>query len=297
MLVRYRLVTVFQCLPLAGLSAIGFAFTENISYYIQQFIFYSKLPVPIDQNDPTQGLVDPNDVLLQMFILRGVKTSWGHLLFTSMLGLGIIFGLKARSKLVRILAPLAGYLMAAFGHMNFNGMASLGVDTNSMMVFGLMAIFTLLVWLFGQLAKERRQLAWRLDDYVRMGWLLPRDPLVYSVLFNRWKLWWAGLLRGWKKWRATLKIMNDITELGYLRAQMSRGTIEGIGVERERELLIEIRALRGIGLDEVEGLRVKPEWHPIQRIKTAWANRTWGRRKKSAPSFAPPTGSPVLVGS
>jgi RsiW-degrading membrane proteinase PrsW (M82 family) len=293
MAVRYRLVTVLQTVPLAGLSAVGFAFTENITYYIQQYIFYSKLPIPVDENDPTKGLVDPNSVLWQMFILRGVKTSWGHLLFTAMTGLGIYFGLKARSKLVRIIAPLAGYLMAAFGHMTFNGMSSFGADTNSMMIFGLIALFALAMWIVRQLAKERAQIAWRLDDYVRMGWLTPRDPLVYSSLFNRWKLWWAGLLRGWKKFRATTTMMKSITELAYLRAQMNRGTVETIGTDRERELLIEIRALRGLALDDVEGLRVKPEWHPIQRIKNAWRRRFPKKQQQQTPQFAPPVGVPV----
>jgi hypothetical protein len=272
---------VFQTVPLAGLSAVGFAFTENILYYIRQFIYSTKF----------YG-VDPTEQLNSLALQRGIYTSWGHPLFTSMLALGVIFGLRQRSKIVRIISPLAGYCMAAFGHMLFNGFASTVADVGTMLIFGAMFIFSLLMFFWRQNTKERQQIAWRLDDYVRMGWLLPRDPLVFSVLANRLKLWVAGLLRGWTTWRATCKLMSDITELAYLRTQMTRGTVEAIGAERERELLIEIRALRGIALDEVRDLPIRPDWQPKARIKKWWHDRVPGRTRK-APAFAPPTGAPV----
>ena len=52
-------------------------------------------------------------------------TFFGHPLFTSMTGIGLAVALRSKSKIVRVVAPLAGYCAAAFLHMAFNATASL----------------------------------------------------------------------------------------------------------------------------------------------------------------------------
>ena len=44
-------------------------------------------------------------------------TFFGHPLFTAMTGIGLAVALRSKSKIVRIVAPLAGFCAAAFLHM------------------------------------------------------------------------------------------------------------------------------------------------------------------------------------
>ena len=122
---RRRIVGVHQALTLAALSAAGFAFSENVVYYIRTYLYAVTI----------YG-TDAEAELHQLFVLRGVVLSFGHLLFTSLTALGMIAALTNRSKIVRVLAPVAGYLAAAFGHMLFNGFASLSSSTLVLIIGG-----------------------------------------------------------------------------------------------------------------------------------------------------------------
>jgi RsiW-degrading membrane proteinase PrsW (M82 family) len=268
---RYRLATPLQTIPLAGLSAVGFAFTENILYYERIWIYGTKVTGQ-----------DPSEALSSNVLSRGVLLSWGHPLFTSCVAIGLIIGIRQRSKLARILCPLAGFCFAATGHMMFNGLATVTGDVRSLLFLGLMLLLTLLGWLIRQFARERAQLAWRLDDYVRAGYLTERDPLVFCMLKNRTKLITAAALRGWRKWRATTRFINSLSELAYLRAAMVRGLVDGAGISRERELLFDIEAARPLALTEVEGLRIKPETWTITNMKAQLQQRLpWGRKTRA----------------
>ncbi|MCL2317033.1 MAG: PrsW family intramembrane metalloprotease, partial [Actinomycetia bacterium] len=88
--VRYRLVSSLQMVALAGLSGVGFAFTENLIYYVRQYVYAVK----IFGNDPVADLN-------QLMWLRGVATSFGHPLFTSMTAVGVIVALHSASRVVR----------------------------------------------------------------------------------------------------------------------------------------------------------------------------------------------------
>ncbi|MDR0435734.1 MAG: PrsW family intramembrane metalloprotease [Propionibacteriaceae bacterium] len=286
---RYRLVTPLQTIPLAGLSAVGFAFTENILYYSRIWIYTTKIT---GQN--------PAEMLHSTVMARGLFLSWGHPLFTSCVAIGLIIGIRQQSKLARILCPLAGFLMAATGHMMFNGLATVIGDLSSMTFLGVMLLLSLVGWLLRQLARERSQLAWRLDDYVRAGYLTERDPLTFCLLKNRAKLWLASLLRGWRIWRATSHFIGDLSELAYLRSATIRGLVDEPGIARERELLFDLEARRPLALTDVEGLRVKPETWTIANMKArvlGWL--PWTRNRGGAianPVSSGGGGHPVPAG-
>ena len=114
-LMRYQWVSRISGIVLAGLSGTAFAFTENILYYGRAYRYASR----------TFGQVPPLEALQSLFFLRGVLTFFGHPLFTSMTGIGLAIGLRSKSKVVRVVAPLAGFCAAAFLHMAFNSTASL----------------------------------------------------------------------------------------------------------------------------------------------------------------------------
>lgn len=296
MAMRFRFVTAFQGITMAGLSGIGFAFTENVGYYSRAFIYASKI----------QG-VNPEEARQQLVMLRGVYTSFGHPLFTTFVGIGIFVAVRTRSKVVRIIAPLSGFVVAAAGHMLFNGFASTSNEYRMLVGMGVVAIIFLLVWSFRQRKAERRQIATRLTDFVQMGWLMPRDPEVFSSGMARSKLAVSGLLRGRRVFVDTLKLQNRITELAYLRSWMVHGTIDAIGNERARELLLEIRDLRATALAEPVGLTIKPDtWRVRGRVQNLLSRLSLPRRRPRAqlpppqslprPAY-PPDGYPQPVGA
>lgn len=63
------------------------------------------------------------------------------------MALGFIVGLRAQSKIVRIIAPLVGYLAAALGHMVFNFFASVGLDDTVMAIIGWAIALSLIIYL------------------------------------------------------------------------------------------------------------------------------------------------------
>lgn len=265
-LYRARIVSQLGIVTLAGLSAVGFAFVENIIYYARAYVYTAN----------TAGLGTPEEEVMQLVLMRGVYTSFGHPLFTIMIAFGVAVALKARSKIVRVMAPLAGFLLAAGGHMLFNGLASTnGTDALmrpwifALILVGLLALYLLLTILAqGQLIKVR------LGDYRSHGWLTERDPIVISSLCRRFKLRFSALLRGPRMWWRTRKFIARLTELAYIRDGVTRGTTGDGGVDRAHELLLEIEDLRPRVLSDSAAQRVIP---PRKRS-----------RKKQGPTLPPP---------
>ncbi|MEL4505279.1 PrsW family intramembrane metalloprotease [Luteococcus sp. H138] len=276
-LIRYRIVSVLQSVGLAGLSAIGFAFTENIVYYARAMVYGSI----------TIGTGDVEEAVKQLVFLRGVITSYGHPMFTMFTGIGLVLGLRTRSKLVRILAPLTGFCCAALGHMAFNGMATVGQRSELMLLIQFaLIIFFMLSFLIRHEFKELKRIRTRLVDYVQMGWLPGRDVVNYGSARRRTRLVLVAATRGWRTLRDTVAMMRSVTELAYLRDAMVRGIIDSAGSEREKELLAEIKALRHTALCETDGLRI--DW-----ARFAFWRRLRGRRRSSTPAYQPASNWPA----
>lgn len=249
-LFRRRIVSRLSIVSLAGLSAIGFAFVENIIYYARTVVYATN----------TVGIEDPFAEVMELVMMRGVYTSFAHPLFGIMTAFGLAVGLAARSKIVRVGAPLAGFVVAAGGHMLFNGVVSTNptsaLKTQWYMALGLVAVITIFLLLGvvaqGQLVRRR------LGDYRRVGWLTDRDLIVFSGPFKRIKLHLAGIFRGPRKWLATAKFMRRMTELAYLREGRIRGVVSSAGDSRAHEIIHELEELRPDALTDTAGLKIFP---------------------------------------
>lgn len=290
-LMRRRIVGVHQVLTLSSLSALGFAFTENIVYYLRVYMY----SVTIYQTDADAELSS-------IVLMRGLATSFGHPLFTSLIALGLIVGLVNRSKLVRVLAPVAGYLAAAFGHMLFNGIASVSNNTVILIVGGWIAVTVLVVYTIFRYVHQTRNIRARLGEYVQMGWLQESDPSEFSRVFGRWRMALSALLRGPRVFRATLRLQRTLTELAYLREQELRGIVDAMAIERQRELILAAGEARVWAIDHTAGVPfIPPEWGERwrafrQRVKQSLAAR---RRPRPQPvtQWAAPSGAPVGAGA
>lgn len=248
-LVRYELVSKVSLVVMGGLSAAGFAFTENIIYYARAIVYSTST---IDVGDAEQALVE----LVQ---LRGFWTAFGHPLFTMMTAVGVAVALRTRSKVVRVLAPLAGYGLAAFLHMVFNSQASLSQGDAQLFMYWAVAVplvVSAAIWVIRQVLAQSKLIRVRLADYVVVGWLRPDDPLLFSRLRTRWRALLVALTRGWRCFRATRELQRKLTELAYLRDAQVRGVVDEAGNERAHELIHRIREVRPAAIDDPRGLKL-----------------------------------------
>jgi len=269
-LVRYRLTSKVSLIALGGLSAAGFAFTENIVYY-GRVVSYAITSADAGNADA---------FLMYQVLMRGVVTAFGHPLFTMMTATGLAIALRTRSKVVRILAPLAGYLLAAFGHMFFNSQATLQPDEGAFMriyFFVLLPLAVLaVVYAVRQEITQSRLIRARLTDYVRMGWLADGDPYVFSRSRTRFRALAIALTRGWPCWLATLRLQRSMTELAYLRDAEVAGIVDDASGLRVFDLLAVIRAARPAAVDDPRGQRLN-----LPRLSLP------GRRKRPPSAYSP----------
>lgn len=250
-LMRYRWVSRLSGIVLAGLSGAAFAFVENIVYYGRAYRYAAR----------TFGEVPPLEALQSLFVLRGVMTFFGHPLFTAMTGIGLAVALRAKSKTVRVVAPLAGFCAAAFLHMAFNATASLISGPNLLIMYVAVAlplVIGLIVFVVRQLFAEGKLIRERLVDFVRVGWLEPGDPPALSRLRTRLRALWHAAFRGPDTFVATLRLQRALTELAYLRDAVTRGLVDTAGLSRERVLLARVRELRARAVVQPEGRAAYP---------------------------------------
>ena len=240
-LMRYQWVSRVSGIVLAGLSGAAFAFVENILYYGRAYRYAAR----------TFGEVPPLEALQSLFMLRGVMTFFGHPLFTAMIGIGLAVAIRSKSKVVRVVAPLAGYAAAAFLHMTFNASASLLQGTNLLLIYLFVAIplvIGVVIFTVRQILKEGRLIRSRLVDYVRLGWLPEGDPPALSRLRTRGRALWQSVFLGPDAFLATVRMQRSATELAYLRDAMARGIVDSAGLEREKLLLHKVYGLRGLAV-------------------------------------------------
>ncbi len=272
---RYQLVSKLTAFVLGGLSAAGFAFSENIIYYARVIVFASS----------EIGAGDPDAALRQIVFLRGFLTAFGHPLFTSLTAVGLLIAVRTRSKVVRVIAPLVGFLAAALLHMAFNLVASVMPQNAQLLMFFLIAVpllLTVVIFAIRQIFVEGRRMRDRLTDYVRGGWLTQADVRVFSKQRTRWRATFVAATWGWTTFVSTVRMQRAITELAYLRDAMTRGVIDQTGHTRERELLELVQSLRTIAITDPKESRAKlPKLPKLPQI----------RRKQPPP---PPQGPPPL---
>ncbi|MFE6871694.1 PrsW family intramembrane metalloprotease [Kitasatospora sp. NPDC057692] len=110
---------------LGGITACGFAFTENALYLGRAFTDDQQ------QRLDSIGLGEPPslrdfDSTVQTFVLRGLLSPFAHPLFTALTGLGLALALTTgRRWLARLAAP-AGLVLAMALHGTWNAAADLG---------------------------------------------------------------------------------------------------------------------------------------------------------------------------
>ncbi|MET9625600.1 MULTISPECIES: PrsW family intramembrane metalloprotease [unclassified Streptomyces] len=215
----------------AGFTATGFAFTENILYLGRAF--------GEDQEIGTSGL---GSMTAGTFFVRVVMSPFAHPLFTVLTGLGFGFAaLVARRKRVRrILLPVAGLVLAMGMHALWNGSAVYAA-WGFLVVYGMFMVpaFGLLTWLaIWSRQRELRTISGQLPAYAAAGWLSPSEPLALSSMRARsMARSFAARTYGRPAAQAVGEYEAFATTLAFLRHRAQRGDADPDFTAREQELL------------------------------------------------------------
>ncbi|MFI7339422.1 PrsW family intramembrane metalloprotease [Streptomyces sp. NPDC050085] len=226
---------------IAGVTATGFAFTENILYLGNAF--------GTDQLSGTgPGFTS---VTAATFFVRIVMSPFAHPLFTVLTGIG--FGIAAamapeRGRARRVLLPLAGLLCAMGMHAFWNGSSSFG-EYGFFAVYAafMVPVFGLVTWLAVYLRhRELRTVREVLPAYVAAGWLALPDPFALSSLkARRLAREYAAHYGGKEAATAVDEYERYATSLALLRRRGEKGRAGADFVVRERELLQAMWQRRG----------------------------------------------------
>jgi protease PrsW len=225
---RHEFDGVIDGVVYAGFVAAGFAFTENIYYFGRAFAEHGF-------GDATTGGV------VTAFILRGVLSPFTHPLFTAMIGIGAGLAVRTSSRYLRILAPLAGYVVAVLLHAMWNAAATLGTPQTFLNVYFLVMVpifiagVLLVSW---HRRREQRIIASALPEMVERGWVDPANVrrLVTLAARRRWRVQ-AGRKRGRDVARAVGAYQAAVTELAFLWHAVHLGLAGGDAAEREARLV------------------------------------------------------------
>ncbi|MFE6890126.1 PrsW family intramembrane metalloprotease [Streptomyces sp. NPDC057694] len=225
--------SVVDGIVIAGVTATGFAFTENILYLGNAF--------GTDQLAGTgPGL---SSVTAATFFVRVVMSPFAHPLFTVLTGIG--FGIAAvtardRGPVRRLLLPLTGLLAAMGMHAFWNGSSSLG-EYGFFAVYAafMVPVFGLITWLAVYVRqRELRTVREELPAYVAAGWLTPPEPFALgSLKARRLAREFATHYGGREAAESVAAYESYATSLALLRRRGRRGRAGADFVVRERELL------------------------------------------------------------
>ncbi|WP_333778087.1 PrsW family intramembrane metalloprotease [Streptomyces sp. IBSBF 3136] len=232
---------------IAGITATGFAFTENILYLGTAF--------GTDQVTGGRGIAS---VTAATFFVRVVMSPFAHPLFTVLTGIG--FGVAAlsaeRQHARRALVPLGGLLLAMSMHAFWNGSSTFG-PFGFFAVYGAFMVpaFGLLTWLaIWTRQRELRTVREELPVYVYAGWLGPAEPFVLGSMRARRAARDHARqhLGGRPAARAVAEYEAYATSLAFLRHRGRLGRAGAGFVDRERELLAELWRRRAVARPALE---------------------------------------------
>jgi RsiW-degrading membrane proteinase PrsW (M82 family) len=181
----------------AGVVALGFATMENVGYYGDSLV-----------KDGAPGLAGT-------FIVRGLFAPFSHVLFTSMIGIGVGVARETHKPLLKLIAPLAGYCAAMFLHALWNTLASFSAGV--FWIGYLLLEIPLFLGMVGVIAvmvrREGRILKQMLAVEVEKG-LISREQLETTISVFRRSRWVLSAFGNRELFGARREFLRAVAKLG-----------------------------------------------------------------------------------
>ncbi|RPI35031.1 MAG: protease PrsW [Chloroflexota bacterium] len=205
LLFRREFDSILDGIVYASIVALGFAATEN-AYYIFSYGY---------AEEGFGGLV-------WMIFVRVFLVGWQHPFYTSFLGIGLASARLSRNVLVKLGAPLAGWLIAVFTHSMHNTLASVFTEFGGFIATtlldwaGWLVMFLFVLW---AIYREQRWIVQYLRDEVAIGVI---SPVQYRTACSAWAQSAArlsGLFSG--SFSATNRFYQLTAELAHKKQQLA----------------------------------------------------------------------------
>ncbi|WP_084958221.1 PrsW family intramembrane metalloprotease [Thermoactinospora rubra] len=208
----------------ASMVGLGFAMSENVSYYIAAF-------------DSPQGVTG----LAVTVVLRGILSPFAHPLFTSMIGVAVAYA-APRPPGERAAIVLSGWGGAMLLHGLWNGLASYGGAAGLAVAY--VTLLIVMCVLIGVVWRDRRRivelLLRYLPPYQPTKLVDPADIHMLSSLSRRRRArQWAKAYGGRKGLRAMSDYQLAATELGLLHERAERRMVDDHTFHEEQRALLE----------------------------------------------------------
>lgn len=239
---RHELDSLTDGVIYAAMVATGFAFTENILYFLSSYLSEGAFGLGFT------------------FVLRGLIAPFGHPLYTAMIGIGVAYAAINRGG-GRMLAPVLGWFGAVVLHGLWNASTAFG-----WLGFGVayIVLFFVLVSIIVLAVQDRRKhvaaIAHFLPPYVSTGLVTPADVrMLSSIPGRRGARSWAQRNAGQRGRNAMKDYQLAATELALLHQRLARGVARPNWEERRDNFLALMHAARTAFLGHVQQ-PVAPAW-------------------------------------
>jgi RsiW-degrading membrane proteinase PrsW (M82 family) len=232
---RHELDGVLDGIVYAGMVGVGFAFTENILYLAAAY-------------DGTDGLgPGGTEALTGTFILRCVVSPFAHPFFTAFIGVSVGLAVASRSRALRLVLPVLGYVAAVLAHSLWNTATLTGTD-NFLLVYGtlmLPAFVGFVAFALYRRHSERGMMRAALEDAAARGLIPATDiPWLVDLRARRHARAFARRGGGAQGERAMRDYQAAAIELAYLHHRYLRGTAPRDFAERGHEHVQQLNAVR-----------------------------------------------------
>lgn len=233
---RHVIDGVLDGLVYAGLVGIGFAFTENILYFAGAYTGGPELG--------PGGL----ESATALFVLRGIFSPFAHPLFTSAIGIGVGIMVSTRSGLLRVVAPVVGYVVAVGLHAAWNASAFLEGGQYFVLTYlfamvpGFFVLVGLAIWFR---VREGGILSRSMTDLARRGYIHPDEvPWLVRLPARRSARSNAALRGGPGAGQMMREYQQQAIEFAALHHRVMRGTAPRDFAERGALMAQRLAALR-----------------------------------------------------
>lgn len=202
---RNELNSLTDCLVYAGVTAVGFAWLEDIFYIADG------------------GTLADSLVTAAMRLIMG---PFAHPLFTTFTAIGVYFALQQRNWLSKAGCVLLGYLGAVIMHGLWNGSALLGPGAYfGLYVVWMMPVFALAITLaVRSRRREQRIVAEKLPGMVAAGLVTPAEAgWLGTIRTRKHAVAAASGFGGRTAGRGVKKFAIQVVELAFVRDRIERG--------------------------------------------------------------------------